>query len=249
MDWMVERGFNPLPVTLRKRVTEAPSVESFYFDYPRDALHYQASQAFHLHLDFAHDPSFYHPFSIASSPTEDYLLFTMRRRTASPYKQTLSQCHPGDQLTVLGPVGRFVLPADGSRPIVFLGGGIGVTPFRSMMRFATDRQLPHRIVLLYSSRTPEQIVYRREWEGLQRRNPKLTVVHTITRPEQSIQAWQGRVGRIDATLVREYVEDVDQARFYLCGTPRMVWGMTRLLRTMGVGTDRIMVDVFRGYGQ
>lgn len=242
---MIERGFKPLEVRLTKTVEEAPGIKSFYFDYVKNGFQYKASQAIHLYLDFENDPDMYHPFSIASSPTEHFLLLTTRMRPDSIYKERLDWLKPGDRLTVLGPVGNFVLPQDSSRQVIFLGSGIGITPFRSIAKFATDKQLPHRIVLLYSNRTSEEIVYRKEWEHLQLQNPNLTVVYTITRPEQSKEEWKGRVGRIDESLIREYVKDTSNAIFYLAGPPSMVRGMVDLLRAMKI--DRIMLEVFHGY--
>ncbi len=245
MDWMIERGFKPLEVTVIKTVQEAQEIKSFYFDYVKNGFQYKASQAVHLHLDFENDPDMFHPFSIASSPTEDFLLLTTKMRPDSIYKERLNWVKLGDKLAVLGPVGNFILPQDASKQVVFLGDGIGITPFRSMIKFATDKILPHRITLLYSNRIPEEILYRKEWDQLERKNPNLTVVHSITKPDQSNENWKGRVGRIDESLIQQYVKDTSNANFYVAGPPSMVRDVIGLLRTMKI--DRVMLEVFHGY--
>lgn len=247
MDRLLALGFKPVEVTLRKVIEEAPAVKSFYFDYVRNGFQYKASQVVHLHLDVESNPDMYHTFSIASSPTEDFLLFTMTMRPESFYKQRFNQLKPGDRLVVLGPVGKFTLPENPSQQVVMLGGGIGITPFRSMIKFATDMQLPHRITLLYSNMTSRDIVYRQEWKELERRNPNLRIVHTMTRPQESGGEWKGRIGRIDEALIREYIEDMNNVIFYLCGPPSMVRGLVDLLRAMNLDTRRIMVEAFMGY--
>src|SRR5713226_8746085 len=202
--------FEPVEVTLRKIQEESPGIKSLYLDYDRKAFQYRASQAVRLFVETQDGQHILHPFSIASSPTEDFLLFTTRIRPESAFKRSFERLKPGDTLTLIGPVGRFVLPSDSSNHLVFLGAGIGITPFRGMIKYATDRQLPHKITLLYSNRTPEEIIYRKEWQTLQSKNPNLTIVHVITHPEHSKEKWTGLMGRVDEKLIREHAPDLDR---------------------------------------
>jgi len=247
MDWMIERGFKPIRATLREVVPEAPGVKSFYFDYDKEHLQYRASQVFHLHVNFQEEGDMYRPFSIASSPTEDFLLFTMKIRPDSVYRAFLDSIMPGEELIVLGPVGRFTLPEDPSKHVVFLGDGIGITPFRSMAKFAADQHLTHHITLLYSSRTPEDIIFRKDWDELAKKNPNFSATHTIKEPLRSGDNWDGRVGKIDDVLIREHVKDLSRAVFYLCGEPKIVREFGGLLRGLGVMSSQVNVDVFFGY--
>ncbi len=164
-DGTQETGSLPTDVTLRKVVGEAPGVKSFYFDYDRTKLHYNASQFFYLDVGLENDSHLYRPFSIASSPTENFLLFTMRMDRQSDFKTTLDSKKPGDKATVIGPMGRFFLPEDESKNVVMIGRGIGITPFRSMVKYATDTHLSNRITLLYENRSAAEVVYRREWRN------------------------------------------------------------------------------------
>jgi len=239
--------FEPVEVTVRKVEEETPGTKSLYLDYDRKAFQYEASQAVRLFVDTQDGHRIPHAFSIASSPTEDFLLFTTRIRPESSFKRSIERLKPGDRLNLVGPFGRFVLPPDPSNNLVFLGGGIAITPFRGMSKYATDKHLPHKITLLYSNRIPEEIIYRKEWETLQSKNHNLTVVHVITHPEHSKEKWTGRTGRIDERLILEYAPELDKTLFYICGTPTMITELTHTLRAMNVDPNRVKIESFPGY--
>lgn len=152
----------------------------------------------------------------------------------------------GLQVTLEPPRGNFVLPQDKSKPIVFLGGGIGITPFRSMMRQATDEGLPTPITLLYSAQVPEAIVFRHEFERLPRQNPHLKIITTVTSPEKGQEPWMGETGLIDAAKIQAHVDDISSAIFYSCGPPPMVQAMQDLLKEMNIAGDQIRVERFTG---
>jgi glycine betaine catabolism B len=239
--------FQPVEVTVRKIREEIPGTKSLYLDYDPKAFQYKASQAVRLFVETQDGQRIPHPFSIASSPTEDFLLFTTRIRPESVFKRSIDRLRPGDRLTLVGPVGRFVLPPESSNNFVFLGGGIGITPFRGMIKYATDKELPYKITLLYSNRTPEEIIYRTEWQTLQSNNHNLTVRHVITHPEHSREKWTGLTGKIDEKLIREYAPDLEKTLFYVCGTPAMITELTHTLRAMNVDPGRVLIESFPGY--
>jgi glycine betaine catabolism B len=106
-------------------------------------------------------------FTISSSPTEDFLMITTRIRD-TPYKKRLSSLEKGTIVKVRGPQGKFILHEDYSKPAVFLSGGIGVTPFRSMIKYATDKQLPIKIVMFDSNRNQENTYSKKNLMNIQR---------------------------------------------------------------------------------
>lgn len=122
-----------------------------------------------------------------------------------------------------------------------------MTPFRGMVKYATDKALPHKITLLYSARTPEEIVYRKDWEKFKLGNANFQLEITITRPEESSEKWNGHVGRIDEELISKYADNPSGKIFYVCGTPDMVRAMMKLLVGMGVPPPEIKVESFSGY--
>src|SRR5467141_2013678 len=107
--------FEPVEVTVRKVEEETPGTKSLYLDYDRKAFQYEASQAVRLFVDTQDGHRIPHAFSIASSPTEDFLLFTTRIRPESSFKRSIERLKPGDKLNLVGPFGRFVLPPDTGR--------------------------------------------------------------------------------------------------------------------------------------
>lgn len=182
------------------------------------------------------------PMSIATSPTRPNLEYAVRE-SGSPFKRAFSSLRAGDEVGIAGPFGRFILDED--RPAVLVAGGIGITPLKGMAEYATDKRLPIPVRLIYSNRTVEETVYRKELEELERRNARLEVIRTITGEPPA--GWTGSVGRISPELLRAATADLDEPVYYACGTPSMVFDVQMLLSGLGVPQDDVMVEAFRGY--
>jgi ferredoxin-NADP reductase len=185
-----------------------------------------------------------YPMSLACSPTKPYLEFGARL-SDSPWKQAFAALRPGDEVEVDGAYGHFVL--DESRDALFVAGGIGITPLKGMAEYLADAGSPRRAVLVYSNRSQDEIAYRDELAALEAQNPRFRVVHTLTR-EPATSDWAGRRGRIDAKLLQEAAADLADPACYLCGKGEMVMGAGQQLLDMGVPRERIVFEVFRGYG-
>ena len=207
----------------------------------RDNFDYKPGQYVILEIDVEDLEGNTRPLSIASSPTEGFILLSTKIRD-TPFKQKLVTLKPGDKVKVKGPMGMFTLKED-AKEIVFLGGGIGITPFRDMIKYAADRKLAIKLTLLYSNKTAADIVYKDEWEAFQKQNPNLKVVHTIT----DDASWHGRKGRINEAMIKEFCSDVNTAIFYICGPPGMVTGLYELLKTMNIPQSNIKIEKFAGY--
>lgn len=239
-----------MQVSLRDRRQEAPEVMTFVFDLEGQEYSYTPGQYAFFELDalaFEDPRGKRRHFTISSSPTETGMVQFTTRLRGSGFKETLRQGPLGRQVTLQNPHGDFVLPEDPGKPLVFLGGGIGVTPFRSMMRYVTDQKLPTHITLLYSAQTPEGIVFRREFEQMVQENRNLKIVHTITLPDKSQEKWMGERGIIDAVKVRAHVDDVPGSIFYTCGPLPMMQAMVDLLKGLGLGEEAIRFEEFTGY--
>ena len=182
------------------------------------------------------------PFSISSAPSEDFLMLTTKL-TGSPFKEKLSSLIEGESINAKGPFGRFLMEFADRH--IMIAGGIGITPFRSMIKNALDIGMKTEMVLLYSNKIPEEIAYREELEAWDGRNKHLKVVHTITRPDESGEAWAGRVGRIDEKMIREFAKG-DEI-FYVCGPPALVTSMLETLKKMNIPESRIRSESFVGY--
>ena len=234
-----------LPLMGRRR--ETPSVLTFQFGIEGTGFRYLPNQFVFLELPGVQDPRGpRRPFSLSSSPTETESISITSKMTGSPFKEQLASLEVGDVGIVRGPLGDFLL--DPTRPALMIAGGVGITPFRGMIRYAADSDLPNPIVLLYSNKVPEEIAFRRELQDIEERWGGLKVVHTLTRPQESTSAWTGRTGRIDAQLIHEELDGLGNPNVYVCGTPGFVEGMVRVLRReTGFPEESIRIERFRGY--
>jgi ferredoxin-NADP reductase len=236
-------------VTLKEKRQETPDIITFVYDLGGQPYSYTAGQFAYFELDSltVDDPrGKRRHFTLSTAPTEHGIVQFTTKVRGSGFKETMKNAASGLGVTLEEPRGKFVLPDDASVPIVFLGGGVGVTPFRSMLRYATDENLPHKILMLYSAQAPDQIVFRREFESMPQENPNIQIVVTVTDPA-SDGGWKGETGRINADKVHKFVHDVPHSIFYTCGPPPMVQAMEELLKSMNVPAERIKIERFSGY--
>jgi ferredoxin-NADP reductase/nitrite reductase/ring-hydroxylating ferredoxin subunit len=191
-------------------------------------------------------------FSIASSPTEHDNLMISTRIRDTPYKQNLAAMREGDKILAWGPQGEFVLHDDYSKPAILLSGGIGVTPFRSMIKFATDKQLPLRITMFNSNKNEQGILYKDEFDKWAGQNKNVKIVNTLTEEEhqQRSASWTGEYGRISNEMMRKHLsnDEIANAIYYICGPPGMLKAMQKLLKEeLKIPQERMKVESFIGY--
>ncbi len=184
------------------------------------------------------------PFSIASSPLEKELLF-VAKLSDSAVKRTMAEMPSGAIVTLGQPLGSLVLPEDAAIPLVFLAGGIGITPFRSLCRYATDAATDHAITLFYSSRTPEETPFLDELLRMPAENSRLTTVITMTRVEDPGK-WASLTGRLNADVIKDKCKTWDSARYYIAGPPAMADAMKQTLVGMDIPSARIKIELFAG---
>lgn len=239
-----------MKLTLLEIRDEAKGTKSFFWR-PEKPVSYLAGQYFYFTL-----PSLKYPdprgatrhFTLASSPTEGEILRnTTRIREESGYKKTLNELPAWSVIEGEGPNGTFLLDENEKGPFVFLAGGIGITPFRSMMKFATDKKLSIPMHLIYSNSIPEEIAFKAEVEGFAQENPNIKVDLTISKPEESKEKWGGLTGRIDENLIRKLVADVTAPIFMVSGPPPMVDAVEQALGKLGLGAGRVRSEKFTGY--
>jgi ferredoxin-NADP reductase len=185
-------------------------------------------------------------FSLASAPYEDYLMFATRMRDTA-FKRVLKTIEPGTELTLDGPYGSFTLHNNASIPAVFLTGGIGVTPARSIVLQAAHDKLPHKIFLFDSNNRPEEAAFLDELTEVQKENPNYTFVGTMTHMEKSNRSWQGEIGHINREMLAKYIDDLTSPVYYIVGPAAMVDSLQNVLNVAGVNTDNIRTEEFTGY--
>ncbi len=192
-------------------------------------------------------------FSISSAPDDPEFTFTTRMRDTA-FKRVLKTMPLGTKFKVEGPFGNLTLHNKVSRPAVILAGGIGITPFRSIARRAAHEKLPQHILLFYSNRRPEDAPYLEELRGLERDDPNLTFVPTMTKMSDSKLPWDGETGVIDDELVKKYLDpllasapELSDPIYYLAGPAAMIAGLRKMLNDAGVDDDDIRTEEFTGY--
>lgn len=185
-------------------------------------------------------------FSFANAPYENDLILATRMRDTA-FKHTLKMMAPGTELTLDAPHGSFTLHNKVSVPAVFLTGGIGVTPVRSIVLQAIHDHAAHRILVFYSNRKPEDAAFLDELMKNHGANPNYTFVGTMTQMEKSNHKWQGETGVISKAMLQKYIDDLTLPIYYIDGPPAMVNAMRQILSEAGVDDDNIRTEEFSGY--
>jgi ferredoxin-NADP reductase len=179
--------------------------------------------------------------TISSSPTENFLEIT-KRLTGHPFANALLSLKPGDNVRIKGPYGKFVL--GDHKKIGMLSGGIGITPLRSMIKYSTDKILSTSIILIYSNKNEDDIAFKDEFQEIQRHNPNLKIINTITEPSRY---WNGSERRINSEMIKRYLPDYGERVFYISGPEKMVNAMLILLNDLEIPESQIRKEYFSGF--
>jgi glycine betaine catabolism B len=220
-------------------------------------LEYTAGQYAYFKLDnvVGDDKGPTRHFTISSSPTENFMMLSTKIRD-SPYKQRLSTLEVGDKVNVSGPEGEFVLPEDYSKPIIFLSGGIGVTPFRSMISYATDKHLPLKIIMFDSNKNQQNILFKKEFDDWTSLNKNIQIIYTLSDDSSqknnvsATEEWKGEKGIVNKEMILKHVDNnmLNNSIFYVSGPPDMLKSMQSLLeKELEIPKERIKVEEFTGY--
>lgn len=185
-------------------------------------------------------------FSLVYAPSEPDIVATTRLRDTA-FKQVLKDLPIGTEVKFDGPYGDFILQKNTQKPAVFLIGGIGITPVRSIIKQSTNDQSGHKIYLFYSNRRPEDTAFLSDLSDMARQNSNFTFVPTMTDMDKSSQPWDGETGYINADMIRKYLKEITTPRYYLAGPAAMVKAMRELLVGMNVDEDDIKTEEFSGY--
>ena len=225
-----------MKLTLIRRKTETPGVESFIFS-PAEPLLWKAGQ--YLHYVLHHEPTDNRGsdrwFTVASAPFEKEIMITTRLadEKGSSFKAALGALQIGESIEISDLDGDFIVE-DATQEYVFIAGGISITPFHSILKEANHADIKLRATLLYANRD-SNIPYKEELEGFAKDNPAL-VIHHVTAPQ-----------RIDKILIQKLIPDVQTPVFYVSGPEPMVKSLSEVLKDMGIAADHIKQDDFPGY--
>jgi ferredoxin-NADP reductase/Na+-translocating ferredoxin:NAD+ oxidoreductase RnfD subunit len=186
-------------------------------------------------------------FTIASSPTEDNLRIGVKfYDQSSTYKKALLNINENNIIVGSQIAGDFTLTKDPKKKLVFMAGGIGITPFRSMIKYLIDKNERRDITLIYSNRHQSEIVYKEIFDEAQTKL-NIKTVYTLTDTTQLPANWLGQIGRVDSLMIQKEIPDFVERTFYLSGPHSMVKGFETVLQQMGVKKEKIKTDFFPGF--
>lgn len=235
-------------VKLIERAEIAHGTMAFHFEKP-SGFGFKPGQAIDVVLPDSPgaDPaSARHAFSIVSAPVENRLVIATRMRD-SAFKRGLGSLAVGSPVTIDGPFGSLALHSNRLRPAVFIAGGIGITPFISILRQAAHDMVTQSLTLLYTNRRPEDAAFLAELQDLERRNTNFRLVATMTLMNDSVRPWSGHTGTIDVALLTTAIADPSQPIYYIVGPPTMVEAMRQTLIAAEVDEDNMRTEAFYGY--
>ena len=222
-------------------IPRTADVTSYRFPRPPE-LTYKPGQYFFITIKQG-DRELTKHFSFSSSPTDkDHFEFT-KKFTDHEYSMALKAAKVGDWARIDAPYGQFTF--EGEYPkIALLAGGIGITPFISICKNATDERLNSKITLFYGCQTENDIAFKQELEKMQEQNKNLKIVFMVN--EVSSQ-WKGATGVINAEMIKKELPDYKDNLFYVCGPPPMVKAMETLVESIGLPKTQLKLEYFTGY--
>ena len=186
-------------------------------------------------------------FTIASSPLEKKYIMITTKIIESSFKKRLMILKPQELVRFFGPMGGFVLDEEEKEKRVFLAGGIGITPFHSMITYAHSKNLSIPITLIVSFSSVEDLVFYEELTDITKRNQFIKIVYTVSHPESSRIKWTGETGRISEGLIKKYIPNILEPQYFIVGPPAMVAAIEEVVRNMGVEGKKTFIENFTGY--
>jgi ferredoxin-NADP reductase/Na+-translocating ferredoxin:NAD+ oxidoreductase RnfD subunit len=186
-------------------------------------------------------------FTLASAPTENHLRLGVRfNDPSSTYKQAMLAMGRGDEIIAGQLAGDFTLRRVRSQPLIFIAGGIGITPYRSMIKYLLDTHRHRPITLFYGAPTVSDFAYQEIWDQAERKLG-IRTIRIVEKTDGMPRGWAGLVGRIQPEMIRTYAPHYQKAIFYISGPNVMVDAVKGMLRKMGIPDSQIKTDFFAGY--
>jgi ferredoxin-NADP reductase len=235
-------------MTLVDRQKIATNTMAFWLEPDDGYFEFRAGQ--HVDLVFAHpqresENDNFRTFSLASAPQEKKFIMIATRMRKTTFKSALQSASLGTKFVVSRPRGSFNLHKDASRPAVFLAGGIGIAPIRSILQHAAQSRSEHKLYLFYSNRNADDAAFMEELEGLGGQNHSFIFIPTVT--GDRTLAWSYEKGHIDHEMLKRYLVALKGPVYYIAGPSGMVTAMTRLLNSCGVSEDDMKTEEFGDY--
>lgn len=220
-------------------------VHSFYFK--REDFEFTAGQYIKMMLPVEDPRGKSRTFSVCSSPFEKEYVMITSKVSQSPFKQALHSLSTGSEVAFFGSAGRMILNEEDPSPCILLAGGIGITPFRSMLLYAEERKLSIPITFFVSFSTTEEMLFYDELSKIPKSNSNIKIVYTITHSENPGSDWKGETGRISKEMIEKYAQNISSSKVYIAGPPKMVESMIAVAQELGIPPEKTLKENFVGY--
>src|SRR4029077_3551533 len=235
-------------MTLVDRQRIARDTMAFWFDTNGASFGFRAGQ----HADFVFARPYTEgesdnsrTFSLAGSPLDKEPIMIAMRMRKTAFKTALKSAALGTKFIVSRPRGSFTLHRDITRTAVFIAGGIGIAPIRSILQHATQKRLPHKLYLFYSNREADDAAFLEEFENMTLQNPNFTLIPTVT--GHRTLDWPYEKGHINREMLSRYLLGLNGPIYYIAGPSGMVTAMSDLLTSSGVSDDNVKTEEFGDY--
>lgn len=236
------------PFTVIKIIQETSNVRTLQFKL-NEPLEFKPGQFIMIGKDLnikGETKKIKRAFSISSQPSDkDYVEITVKKEDKGLFTPVIFEQKENDSLEVSGPFGQFIYKdnlLNDYENIFLIAGGTGIAPLRSMYNHILTNKIKLNISLLYSTKTPEQIIYRKELETLKEAHENFKPTVTITKPEESKEPWDKKKGRISKDLINENLNNLEKTVFFICGPPEMVESTVTFLKELNATNEQIKVE-------
>jgi len=217
-------------------VQETHDTWSLYFEGRR--VDYKPGQFLFVRLIRDGHASESHPFTLSSSPARDRLSISVK--SVGDFTSTIGQTKTMDRAYIDAPYGAFSFLHHDAANLVFIAGGIGITPFMSMLRYMYDQKLQRNVLLVRGNKAERDIAFRDELDRMAAEMPSLQVVHVMSGQED----WPGEKGYVDTARLNRYLKDIEDPQVFVCGPPVMMAKVLRSLRELGIPGQRVHYERF-----
>ena len=228
-------------MTIESATLELPDTKTIKLKWPEGYdVDFRTGQF--VTLCWPEDPHYKRAYSLSSCALDRGFFDVTVKRDGKMGTRIVDWARPGHRVGVIAPTGRFLPSFEPTKQLLCIAGGSGVTPFRGFVREAARRRLETKITILYSVRTPRDIIFSEEFHQMELDNPRFNFYVTCTRLSAD-DPWTGRRGRIDAGWIREHVHDLSNTVFYACGPNELVESIEAvLLEDLGVPKEQIRTE-------
>lgn len=240
---MIQQQPKEYNLKISKIIDETPSVKSFRVEVTQnEKIDFWPGQFFMVSFTDEPDIKVSRAYSIASSPTSNsYLEIALDK--VGVFTTKLFEKKEGDQLKFKGPYGKFFFNDEVKNSLVLIAGGTGITPLIGIVRYCNEKNLSNKIKLIYSVKTQNEIIFRKDLEDIKNSNKNFDYIVTVTRGEEDT-AWKGERGRIDLMMLEDSIENPAECMYFLCGSNEFVHAVIGLLESIGVKKEQIKTDVW-----